>query len=1084
MNVSVILTTCIVVLFFQCIDAQVECAIGVTWYYGSIYLEDLSTGSQTALYTSSTNFNGLTRDEDSGIFYINGQSALWTYDPCTGNGVTSLGSVSGLSGNSMRAIGYNSDDGLLYVFDDNGVTDYLHSVNLNTLSATLIGSTGLPTIQGAEFDEKGRLYAWTVTYGLVVVSTSDASVTVISTSNPSLNLQYLAFDPDNNNILYGSDQSTIYKISKSDGSLTATTFNDNAYRGLYILDQDSCSTVDDCPGTEEPVTTDPPTSYDTTVGDPPTPGPSTYTTANSGTTDTCAIGVTWYYGSVYLEDLSSGTRTALYTSSTNFNGLTRDEDSGIFYINGQSALWTFDPCTGNGVTSLGSVSGLNGNSMRAIAYNSNDGLLYVFDDNGVTDYLHSVNLNTLSATLIGSTGLPTIQGAEFDEKGRLYAWTVTYGLVVVSTSDASVIVISTTNPSLNLQYLAFDPDNNDVIYGSDQSTIYKISKSDGSLTATTLNDNAYRGLYILDQEKCNAVEDCPGTEEPVTTDTPPATTSYDTTTTDEDVACGVGVHWYGGEIVLEDVISGSTIDVYANSAVNFNALARDSGPNGAFYIPGSAGVSGSAQLYKYNGCSNTVTQVGSIGVPSGYTARGLGFNPKDELLYGVFSLTSTTSDDWLYSIDPDTLVTTYIGNTGETSLQCAEFDNDGILYSWSQSKGLITISTSDASVTQVSTSTSSFIFQFLTFDPDDNDIIYASDQSIIYKIDKTDGSLSATSWNDNAYRGFVLLDQDTCNSVVCDDTTTTAPDTTEMPSNSPTDKPTNSPTEKPTTSPTEKPTPFPTEKPTESPTKQPTEQPTERPTSSPTEQPTPCPECVCENANGGSSGSNNGNNGNNGSNSSSSAASTTIDSESTDAFTSHKLFWPFFSIIIILAILLCISVYFNIVQYKKNKSNNKVADMAVAASPQIGAHGNGNHLNKVNSGSIVGGTVVTSRGHDGDNIGDDAYDELEYGDAEALAIAQAEEETQGYVETGEPLGIHVVLNDGENIDQGGGDIAMIQLPGVPQPESANILLNNKTTQGDNEKDDEDDDSDDNDNDSDIALPQEGGSDYVTGQSKF
>ena len=59
---------------------------------------------------------------------------------------------------------------------------------------------------------------------------------------------------------------------------------------------------------------------------------------------------------------------------------------------------------------------------------------------------------------------------------------------------------------------------------------------------------------------------------------------------------------------------------------------------------------------------------------------------------------SVTSDDYLYSIDPDTLATTFIGNTGETSLQCAEFDNAGTLYSWSPALGLITISTTTGAV--------------------------------------------------------------------------------------------------------------------------------------------------------------------------------------------------------------------------------------------------------------------------------------------------------------------------------------------------------------------------------------------------
>ena len=240
------------------------------------------------------------------------------------------------------------------------------------------------------------------------------------------------------------------------------------------------------------------------------------------------------------------------------------------------------------------------------------------------------------------------------------------------------------------------------------------------------------------------------------------------------VLCGVGVTWSGGEVILEDIVSGSETTIDSISS-NFNSLTRAT--DGTFYISGSNGVSGDAILYKYDPCDGgtDIETVGNIAVGS-YTIRGLGFNIKDGLLYAIYSQTSTTTNDYLYSIDPSTLTVTFIGDTGLTDIQGAEFDSDGTFYSWSN--GLITIDTSDASVSVISSGLS-YIFQYLTFDPDDSSVLFGSDQSTIYAINVNTGSISATSYVDSAFRGLILLDQDTCNAVDdCGDgteSTTTAP---------------------------------------------------------------------------------------------------------------------------------------------------------------------------------------------------------------------------------------------------------------------------------------------------------------------
>ena len=72
------------------------------------------------------------------------------------------------------------------------------------------------------------------------------------------------------------------------------------------------------------------------------------------------------------------------------------------------------------------------------------------------------------------------------------------------------------------------------------------------------------------------------------------------------------------------------------------------------------------------------------------------YNPTDDLLYAIYSQTSTTTNDYLYSIDSLTVDVTFIGDTGLTDIQGAEFDGDDTFYSWST--GLIAIETSDPSV--------------------------------------------------------------------------------------------------------------------------------------------------------------------------------------------------------------------------------------------------------------------------------------------------------------------------------------------------------------------------------------------------
>ena len=225
--------------------------------------------------------------------------------------------------------------------------------------------------------------------------------------------------------MYGNNPatSTIYEISKITGIATITSFIDNQYRGLYLLNHDKsisnkCNLITDCP-------------------------------------IICTIGVTFSTGEINLQELYSGSTINLFTTNDNFQGITRDATNNIFYIvNNQNGIWSYNPCINNGNnppifegTITGSIS-----SIRAIAYNEFNGLLYVINNIFGTgeDELWSVDLSSFSGTFIGNTGQTSIQSAEFDQTGILYAWTQPQGLITISINDATVTFIPSTSLPPNM----------------------------------------------------------------------------------------------------------------------------------------------------------------------------------------------------------------------------------------------------------------------------------------------------------------------------------------------------------------------------------------------------------------------------------------------------------------------------------------------------------------------------------------------------------------------------------------------------------------------------------------------------------
>ena len=212
--VAGILCACLVPSASQVVNDPVVCAVTVKWTGGDVRLDDLVSGASTSITTTNDNLNCMTRDPSSGIFYFAASYTdnLYTYDPCNGDtGVTLAGSICGVSSTSL-GLAYCSDDSGLYIVAGSN----LYSIDLNSFSATLVGNVG-SSMQGLECDDNGDLYGAGAFSGLWKINKNDASVTLINTNVPTL--LYLAYDPNNNDILYGSDYSgDIWEINKLTGA--------------------------------------------------------------------------------------------------------------------------------------------------------------------------------------------------------------------------------------------------------------------------------------------------------------------------------------------------------------------------------------------------------------------------------------------------------------------------------------------------------------------------------------------------------------------------------------------------------------------------------------------------------------------------------------------------------------------------------------------------------------------------------------------------------------------------------------------------------------------------------------------------
>ena len=180
------------------------------------------------------------------------------------------------------------------------------------------------------------------------------------------------------------------------------------------------------------------------------------------------------------------------------NSMAKDAN-GAIYSADTLKLIRIDPQTGAGTVARALQTATD---IRGLAF-SPAGVLYAIRNGGdpgavdVPDDLVTIDTGTGAVTLVGSTGLSSLQALEFAPNGTLYAWDLGDGLVVVNPSTgAGGIVNPTYKPSADIQGLAFGP--NCVLFGA-RDALYTINQSTG--VETLVGSGGYtdvRGIEFVE----------------------------------------------------------------------------------------------------------------------------------------------------------------------------------------------------------------------------------------------------------------------------------------------------------------------------------------------------------------------------------------------------------------------------------------------------------------------------------------------------------------------------------------------------------------------------------------------------------
>lgn len=185
----------------------------------------------------------------------------------------------------------------------------------------------------------------------------------------------------------------------------------------------------------------------------------------------------------------------------------------------------------------------------------------------------------------------------------------------------------------------------------------------------------------------------------------------------------IAVSW-GGDAYTIDSLSGSGAFLGPTGSASLNSMAKDR-KNG-FYYSTSGG-----DLLRIDPVTGAATVVAAMsgGVNS---VRGMAF-----LNGRLYLLEDQGSADDLYTVDPNTGITNFIGATGRVSLQGLAASPSGRLYAWDLADGLFTVNPATGTATDVDPTTPGRDMQCLAFDCRGN-LFGCRDE--LYRISTVDGS--------------------------------------------------------------------------------------------------------------------------------------------------------------------------------------------------------------------------------------------------------------------------------------------------------------------------------------------------------
>lgn len=205
------------------------------------------------------------------------------------------------------------------------------------------------------------------------------------------------------------------------------------------------------------------------------------------------IGVTWTDAlAVRIDEITGTGSTIGHVGFDELNSLDVNSSGTFFSVCSSSkTLITINPITGDG-TAVANLSCDIPPDVRGLAFDPTGVLFASIDgpgpDMGDLNYLYTIDVATGQCTLIGGTGLTSLQSITFSPSGILYGWEVSAswvgqgGLVTI---DPLTGIATDVNPSVggansSIQGIAFAPDG--TLYGA-RDSLYEIDPLTGEYSS-------------------------------------------------------------------------------------------------------------------------------------------------------------------------------------------------------------------------------------------------------------------------------------------------------------------------------------------------------------------------------------------------------------------------------------------------------------------------------------------------------------------------------------------------------------------------------------------------------------------------